>query len=145
MQFDELSSFVNLDTGGVETVSNDLLRKAEESEEGDAVHPDLPDWQMEEWKLARRIASSDRFQKLPEPFDIDEWSIMQQFAFSVEADRVRQELLNVIQGRGAFRRFKDAIRRHGIEDSWFRFRTEALTRIVIEVRREQYCLRIAGV
>jgi hypothetical protein len=130
MQIDELSSFLDLDTGQVETVSQDLLRKAEEFDDGE--DPDLPAWQIEEWELAKRIVSTERFQSLPTSSDIDQWSMMQEFASAFEREQVRQELLGAIHGRGAFRRFKDAIRRHGVEEAWFNFRTEGLRRIAIE-------------
>jgi hypothetical protein len=84
MQFDESLSFLDLDTGQVETVSLELLSAAEESDE----EPDLPDWQEGEWEIAKRIVSSDRFVKLPNKFDIHEWSIMEEFAHSVESERI---------------------------------------------------------
>jgi hypothetical protein len=43
MQFDESSSFLDRDTGRLETVSHDLLLEAEES--GEDEKPDLPAWQ----------------------------------------------------------------------------------------------------
>ena len=55
MQFDESSSFLARDTGQVETVSQVLLREAEES--GDDEEPDLPTWQKQEWEIAKRIVS----------------------------------------------------------------------------------------
>jgi len=127
MQFDTSSSFVDLDTGQVETVSNDLLGEAEEADDDDEL--DLPEWQKPEWELAKRIVSSDRFLKLPDKFDVHEWSIMQDFANSVSSARVSQDLLNAIHGSGAFRYFKDTLRRHRIEEAWFAFRTEALEEI----------------
>src|SRR5260370_20122662 len=127
MQFDTSSSFVDLDTGQVETVSNDLLGEAEEADDDDEL--DLPEWQKPEWELAKRIVSSDRFLKLPDKFDVHEWSIMQDFANSVSSARVSQDLLNAIHGSGAFRYFKDTLRRHRIEEAWVAFRTEALEEI----------------
>lgn len=62
MQFDESSSFLNLNTGRVETVSNDLLGEANEPVDEE---PDLPDWQKQEWEIAKRIVSTDRFRQLP--------------------------------------------------------------------------------
>jgi len=51
MQFDESSSFLDRDTGQVQTVSHDLLSEAEES--GDDEEPDLPAWQKQEWEIAK--------------------------------------------------------------------------------------------
>jgi hypothetical protein len=128
MQFDESPSYLDLDTGQVVTVSEDLLRKAEEPGDQEL---DLPDWQKDDWEIANRIVSTDRFRKLPTKFDVHEWSIMQDFSLSVESDRIRQHPLRAIHGPGAFRNFKDTVRRYGIESAWFRFRTDALKQIAV--------------
>ncbi|MHC4632348.1 MAG: UPF0158 family protein, partial [Planctomycetota bacterium] len=36
------------------------------------------------------------------------------------------------KGRGAFRRFNDAIRDYGIADDWYKYRDDALKEIAIE-------------
>ena len=134
MQFDE-SSFLDLDTGRVETVSNDLLGEADESV---GEEPDFPVWQKQEWEIAKRIVSTDRFQQLPTKFDIHEWAIMDDFSNSVASDRVREDLLNAIHGAGAFRYFKDTLRRHQIESAWFEFRAEALRQIALDWCEEHH-------
>jgi hypothetical protein len=58
MQFDESSSFLDLDSGQVEIVSTALLNEAEESDDDE--EPDLP-----------------AFEKLPTKFNLHEWAIMQ--------------------------------------------------------------------
>ncbi len=128
MQFDEYRSFLDLDTGQVETVSHVLLREAEESDNDE---PDLPTWQKPQWEIAKRIVSTDRFRKLPTQFEVHEWAIMQDFSYSVEPDRIREDLLHAIHGAAAFRIFKDTLRRHRIESAWFAFRTEALRQIAL--------------
>lgn len=128
MQFEESSAFLDLDSGQVETVSHTLLRAAEDS--GDE-QPDLPIWQKHEWEIAKRIVSTDRFQELPTGFEVHEWAIMQDFSRSVESGSIRQDLQKSIHGPGAFRNFKDTVRRHGIESSWFAFRTGALKQIAL--------------
>ncbi|MCU1232615.1 MAG: hypothetical protein JWP63_582 [Candidatus Solibacter sp.] len=130
MLIDEASSFVNLDTGEVETVSKELLSAAEEGEDDGEL--DLPEWQEAEWELAKRIVASDRFEELPSKFDVHEWEIMREFSEEVEPAEVRADLLNAIHGREAFRSFKDALRRNKIEEAWYSFRTEALREIAIE-------------
>src|SRR5271165_473279 len=129
MQIDEAYSFLDLDTGQVETVSRDLLRDAEEDTSED---PDLPDWQKEEWEVAKRIVSTDRFLKLPSKFDVHEWEIMHDFSRSVNSERIREDLLEAIHGKGAFRYFKDIVRRHRLESDWFTFRTDALRQLAID-------------
>jgi uncharacterized protein UPF0158 len=126
MQFDESASYLDLDTGHVVTVSEDLLRAAETR--GDE-EPDLPTWQKDEWEIAKRIVSTDCFRELPTKFDVHEWAIMQDFSRSLQSDSIREDLLRAIHGAGAFRNFKDTLRRHGIDSAWFAFRTEALRQI----------------
>jgi hypothetical protein len=135
MQFDEASSFLDLDTGKVETVSKDLLSEAEESDDDE--QPDLPDWQKPEWEIAKRIVSTDRFKSLPTKYDVHEWEIMREFADSVESGKISEELLRAIHGAGAFRYFKDTLRRRGIEKQWFEFRDEALKTIAREWCEEE--------
>ena len=105
MQFDESPFYLDVDAGRVVTVSEDLLREAEE--------PDLPDWQKDEWEIAKRIVSTDRFRPLPTKFDVHEWGIMEDFSRSVASEGIRDDLLRAIHGAGAFRSFKDTVRRLG--------------------------------
>ena len=129
MQFDESPSYLDLDGGQVVTVSEDLLREAEEPGDEEAA---LPDWQKDEWKIAKRIVSTDRFRPLPTKFDVHEWGIMEDFSRSVGSESIRDDLLRAIHGAGAFRNFKDTVRRLGIESAWFAFRAEALRRIALD-------------
>ena len=57
---------------------------------------------------------------------------MQDFALSVESNAIREDLLNAIHGAGAFRFFKSAVRRRGIESACFAFRAAALRQIAID-------------
>ena len=133
MQLDESSSYLDLDTGEVVTVSHDLLHKAEEAGGGDAEEPDdLLAWQEQEWEIAKRVVSTDRFKALPSKFDVHEWSIMEDFVRSLESAKIRDDLEHAIHGAGAFRHFKATIHRHRIEQSWYDFRDEALREIAIE-------------
>ena len=136
IQFDESSSFLDRDTGQVETVSIDLLREAEESDDDEDV--DILEWQKQEWEIAKLIVSSDRFLKLPSKFDVHEWAIMEEFSHSVGAARTRADLLHAIHGAGAFRNFKYVIRRDGIEAAWYAFRTEALKQIALDWCEENH-------
>jgi hypothetical protein len=130
MQVNESSSFLDRDTGRVENVSNDLLREAEESDGDEAL--DLPTWQKQEWEIAKLIVSTDHFRKLPSKLEVHEWAIMQDFSRSVKSDRIREDLLHAIHGAGAFRNFKNTLRRHGVESAWFVFRAEALRQFALD-------------
>jgi hypothetical protein len=128
MQFDEYLSYLDLEAGQVVAVSENLLHEAEESGE----EPDLPDWQKGEWEVAKMIVSTDRFRPLPTKFDVHEWGIMEAFSRSMESEDMRDELSSAIYGAGAFRNFKDTVRRLGIESAWFAFRADALRQIALD-------------
>jgi hypothetical protein len=135
MQIDEYSACLDRDTGQVESVSGDLLHRAEDGNED----PDLPEWQKQEWEIARQIVSSHgRFLSLPSKFDVHEWETMRDFSLSVESVRIREDLLHAIHAAGAFRNFKDTVRRHAIEPAWFAFRAKALKQIAIDWCEENH-------
>lgn len=71
----------------------------------------------------------DRFIALPTQRDINEYSIMEQFIESMPSGEAKRGLEVAIQGRGAFRRFKDRIYYFGIEESWFAFRRRTYQQI----------------
>jgi hypothetical protein len=129
MQFDESLCYLDVDAGQVVTISENLLQEAEEP--GDQ-EPDLPDWQKDEWEIAKRIVSTDLFRPLPTKFDVREWGIMQDFSRSVGSVGVRDDLLRAIRGAGAFRNLKDTVRRLGIEPAWFAFLADALRQMALD-------------
>jgi hypothetical protein len=125
---DEHSAFLNRKTGELITLSEEELSAAEEND--DIV--EYPEWQQEMIIKAQEVLSSDDYLPLPSKFDLHEYQIMENFCYSVVDDRIRGRLLDKIRGRGAFRRFKDAIHLNGIEDEWFRFRQEELEKIAMD-------------
>jgi hypothetical protein len=127
-QSDELYRYVDRDTGHIEMVDATLLRYARDGDEP----PSMPDWQKSEWQVAQRVASTDRLIRLPDQFDLNEWQIMADFVSTVEPDDVRAQLDRAIHGNGAFRMFRDAVRRLGLRDAWDEFEEDALRKIAIE-------------
>ncbi|HNT44737.1 MAG TPA: UPF0158 family protein, partial [Syntrophorhabdaceae bacterium] len=49
-----------------------------------------------------------------------------------EDEGLKEDLLYTIDGRGAFRRFKDAIHRLGIEKDWFKYRDGRLKELAVD-------------
>ena len=94
--------------------------------------PDLPDWQRDELEIAQQIVSTARFRPRPTKFDVHEWETMHDFSLAVGSDGIREELLRAIHGAGAFRNFKDAARRLGVESAWLAFRADALRQIAVD-------------
>ena len=66
-----------------------------------------------------------RFLHFPTKYDIHEYSIMDSFVDYLPPGRMKNELGAAIRGRGAFRRFKQTIRFHGIEQLWYDYQADA--------------------
>ena len=75
---------------------------------------------------------NSRFFRLPSPYDIHEYSIIERFIWSLPEGVIRDRLENAIRGRGAFRRFKDSIYRLDMEQDWYDFRANAYREIAVE-------------
>lgn len=74
----------------------------------------------------------DQYIILPTQFDIDEYSIMEEFISTIDNVGVRIQLGNAIIGRGAFRRFKDLICELEIANVWYDYLEKAHEKIAIE-------------
>jgi len=69
---------------------------------------------------------------LPDQHEIREYDIMEDFAERV-TDPHKSEMLSIaLEGRGAFRRFKDTLSRVNLEDDWYAFKHKAFMRIARE-------------
>lgn len=125
---DEATAYINRKTGELITLTDEELALVEDPDEAAAA----PQWQKDLLPKAREVLASEDFIPLPGKFEIHEWSIMERFAGSLTDAAVSDELDAALHGRGAFRRFKDAVRRLGIANEWYRFRDAALEEIAIE-------------
>ncbi|HVO80314.1 MAG TPA: UPF0158 family protein, partial [Terriglobales bacterium] len=90
------------------------------------------EWMREFLPKVKRALEDDRMLELPDQVHIDEWRMMQDFALEDEQCRCRAELDSAVHGAGAFRRFKDAVRRLGLEDAWFQYRAAAFEQVARE-------------
>ena len=122
------TAYLNTQTGELYSFADDVLISLE-VESDDA---ELPGWEREERAKAREICDSDDWIELPSKVDLHEWDLMEEFSLSIEVSRLREELLNAIRGRGAFRYFKDTIHRHGISEQWYAFRAAGIAAVVAD-------------
>jgi hypothetical protein len=127
-QSDRLNSYLNKETGEIVTLSEDDFILAESDDPLD----DLSEWEQESIETIREIEDTDKYVALPTQFDIDEYDIMERFCRSIEDDEIRDQMYQAIEGRGAFRYFKDSIHRLKIAEDWYKFRDEAFREIAVE-------------
>jgi hypothetical protein len=117
-------SYLDPDTGEILVVTEEERHLVE-----DESLEDVPEWQREMLPKIRAALESDRFLELPDRFDVHEWSIMEEFSRAQPRPPIQQDLLDAIHGTGAFRTFRSAIRRLGVEQSWYQFREKTLEEI----------------
>lgn len=117
LQSDELSSYLDPDTGEIITFNEEEAHIAESGDWEDA-----PEWMKPQLPKIKRALEDERMLQLPDRIHIDEWRMMEDFALADDQCRCRAELQSAIHGEGAFRRFKAAIDQLGLEDTWFKYR-----------------------
>ena len=134
MARDEAKDYLDPDTGEIITVTDDDRNWIEEGGSDD----DLPGWQREMMPRIRAALENDRLLPLPDRFDVHDWAIMERFAREHRKERVRQELLAAINGSGAFRKFRGAVERLGILDTWYVFHNLVLEEIARDWLEEHH-------
>lgn len=122
MQGESISYYLDRQTGVVEMVSDpDYAGEIEENEAlMEAIDND----------------TEGRYVPLPDEFDVHEYAMMEDFARHLEDDGAANTLLNAIQGRGAFRRFKDRVQEMGLAERWYEFRDGRYREFAIEWCKE---------
>ena len=96
----------------------------------------MPTGNASPWGKLRTILGSDDWVKVPDlKFELHEYRLMERFAAAQSDERTRERLLDAINGKGAFRRFKDIVFKLDLPDQWFAYRdsaAEALAREWLE-------------
>ena len=102
--------FLDKETGKVEWVSDMAMTQEEQEEVYDRL-------------------DEHGFYRLPTSFDIHDYDIMEEFVYTLSGS-ARDKLASAIQGKGAFRRFKDTVIRLGIDQEWYDFQSAEYKRKV---------------
>lgn len=69
---------------------------------------------------------------LPTQYEINEYQMMVDFIDTIENLEIKNNLQKLIQGKGAFRRFKDYCFEMDIIQDWYKFRDERYKEIAID-------------
>lgn len=126
---DEAAFYLDKRSGEIVIVTDDDMAAAENEE----FRRSSPDWQQASISNAREILDDSKdFLPLPEKFDVNEYGLMEEFCLTQGHQETGKELLGLIKGSGAFRRFKNAIHDMQIEADWYEFKRQALEQIAIE-------------
>lgn len=92
-------------------------------------------------EMHARIASDPNYMRIDPVSSREQYRWMERFIPMVDDDTLRERLVSAIDGKGAFRRFKDVLMSFGPErERWFAFRSERL-RVFMEAWLEAHSLR----
>jgi hypothetical protein len=92
-------------------------------------------------EMHARIASDMNYMRVDPVSSREQYRWMERFIPMVEDAELRERLTSAIDGKGAFRRFKDVLMSYGPErERWFAFRSERL-RVFMEAWLSAHALR----
>jgi hypothetical protein len=145
---DAFDYFLDTETGDVVILSEDIISKAhmmlagsfdEDMADYDEVEFDVdctvPEWIEDEVELALDIFVHDkeRYERIPERRSKGGYAAMKEYTESLKDSELKCELQNIIDGKGAFRRFKDALDRHPAEKKrWYGYNAKLARREILE-------------
>lgn len=90
------------------------------------VHNDIGNYYIDNnEKVNDDFLYDDSLISLPDKYQINEYKIVKKFIDTIKDETIKNQLLIIIQGKGAFRRFKDSCINYNIIDKWYDFRNIA--------------------
>ncbi len=115
---DPIRFFLDLDTGKVEShFSQEMFGDADEANDVDQRFEDNP----------------ERFEEIPKYASRDDYNLMCRFAETIDEEDIRERLDIALQGKGAFRRFRDVVFRYpDLKAQWVAARQQALLQEALE-------------
>lgn len=140
---DKFDYFLNLKTGRVVTISQEILERAEkafceniETSQGEISEEfDMPEVMEKEIELAVKIFSSDekKYVRIPERESKDAYSLMKKFAESITELHPHDELMSSLNGSNSFSRFKKVLTDFPeYRVKWFAFNANAMKKTITE-------------
>ncbi len=88
----------------------------------------LPKWEQELVEDIKAIYEDEeeRYMIIPERRKSDAYELMIRFVKRLENPKVSEELFDALDGKGAFRRFQNTLRKYPkIEEQWYKFKEES--------------------
>ncbi|NBD26477.1 UPF0158 family protein [Paenibacillus glycinis] len=134
MKMDDTYTYINSITGEVITLSREEIGAAEDEMSLER----FPEWQRENIERAMQILEDEDgiYVDFTLRNDFNEYKLMEDFIGALEDEEIREKLSEEIQGRGAFRRFKDYITEHDVDKQWYAYKERKLKEFVIEWCKE---------
>jgi len=121
----ESHSYLDLRIGEVILIADEEVDAAES---GDDISGHA-EWYKEAIARAKDfLENQDQYLELPSKYDLHEYRIMENFVYTIPVEEQKEEMLNLIQGKGAFSRFKQGIERFLLKEKWYKYRDSEITK-----------------
>lgn len=122
--------YLNTETGEVAAIPDELMSALEEGESCEG----LPAWELQLLPQAKEIfGGSERYEEIPTRPSYEGYNLMVEFSEEVKSHKIRRELSIALDGKGAFRRFKNVLRDYpDVEKEWYKFKSERDREVVKE-------------
>lgn len=130
-----MSAYFDAETGETHLIEAGLLSRLEEEDPDEPLEASVSDWAERELSLARRILDGwgTRFHHVPHQDSHEGYRDMERFIGTVKDEHLRDLLEVAINGRGAFRRFKDVLFNYPDErQRWFDFQSQRERRRIVD-------------
>lgn len=146
---DVFDYYLDLETGKVIVLSEDILKEVmsrlyggDDDEIGDDIEyieydeePDLPHWMEDEVELSLEVLFNEngRYVRIPGRGSGEAYKIMAEFIETIKDLVLKEELINALNGKGAFRKFKDVLIGYPKERKrWHGYDAKAMKKIIIK-------------
>ena len=125
----ESHSYLDLRNGEVILIADEEVNAAERDDD----ISEQAEWYKE--AIARTkdfLENQDQYLGLPSKYDLHEYRIMENFVYSISIEEQKEEMLSLIQGKGAFSRFKQGIERFLLKEKWYKYRDSEIAKFAEE-------------
>jgi len=126
---DDVTAYFDKRDRKVYSFEDRFLGLAEDGEDPNA----LAGWEREEARRAVDFLEhfdDESLVPLPGKYELREYDLMEEFGELQANPGAANQLLRAIQGKGAFRRFRDTLGRLGLTEEWYAYRARAMERFV---------------
>jgi hypothetical protein len=125
----ESHSYLDLKTGEVILIADEEIHAVERDDD----ISEQAEWYKEAIARAKDfLENRDQYLELPSKYDLHEYRIMENFAYSILIEEQKEEMLNLIRGKGAFSRFKQGIERFLLKEKWYKYRDSEIVKFAEE-------------
>ena len=122
----ELAGYLDTETGEIISMPDSVMRAVEDSDEAAEA---LPDWEQDLVETAENILGDEknRFLPIPRCESREGYELMAAFTETVTSKVLREKLAVALDGKGAFRRFRNVLNQHPDElERWYAFKDESI-------------------